>query len=146
MINVYNNGHSKELNRALLNSVFPFTVMIIIRLKNCWTGAGQCSGSRWPPAGSVSSSTCGPSSLPWCAQSASRPRPHITKLESGFSDSWDVARQKLSRWAKGPPQAPFFLPWNTTHNYPQRSKWRIICCLFVCMLVFLLLWFTMLRC
>lgn len=126
---LYNNGRSKELNIALLNSIFPFTVMITIRLRNCWTGAGQCSGSRWPPAGSVSSSTCGPSSLPWCAQSASRPRPHITKLESGFSDSWHVARQKLSHWAKGPPQAPFYLETQPITTLSIRN-WRIIYCLF----------------
>lgn len=54
--------------------VFPLAVMIIIRLKNCWTEAGQCSGSRWPPPGSVSSSTCGPLLHLWSAQSALKPR------------------------------------------------------------------------
>ncbi len=132
--------------QALLSSltVFSFAVMMTIRLRNCWTEAGQCSGSRWPPAGSVSSSTCGPLLLPWSARSALRPRTHITTLES--------STLILGLWPSGgshaEPQDYHSPPLssNTTLHYPQRLKWRIICCLLFYMLVFLLLCFTMLNC
>lgn len=91
-----------------------FAVMMTIRLRSCWRGAGLCSGSRWPLAGSVSSSTSGLWLLPWSARSVLRPEMLMTPLGSGSSDSWDVGRHKLARWAKGPPQPPFTLKHNST--------------------------------
>lgn len=71
--------------------LFPLTAMMITGLRNCWMEAGLCSGLRWPPAGSVSSSTCGPWSLLWSARSASKPRKNMSVCQSGSSDCWNVA-------------------------------------------------------
>lgn len=95
--------------------------MMIIRLRSCWTGAGQCSGSKWLPVGSVSFSTCGPSSLPWCVRSVLKLKMHISTLRSGYNDSWYVAWPKLSYWAKGPP-FPIPLPlYHETQPYTTLS-------------------------
>lgn len=77
------------------------------RLRSFWTGAGQCSGSRWPPVGCVSSSTCGPSSPPSSAQSALWPSYNIT---CGL----DVAGWKLTLWAERLPQTSHTLKHNPT--------------------------------
>lgn len=77
------------------------------RLRSFWTGAGQCSGSRWPPVGCVSSSTCGPSSPPSSAQSALWPSCNIT---CGL----DVAGRKLTLWAERLPQTSLTLKHNPT--------------------------------
>lgn len=116
---------------------FSAAATTITRLRSCWTEAGQCSGSRWPPVGCVSSSTCGPSSLPWSARSASKPKGSRTSvagiLLNTVRQRWDAEPRNLCR-------SP--LPWNTTLFYPQHSKWSIICCLLLYTLVFLLC-FTM---
>lgn len=83
-----------------------FTTMTT-RLRSFWTGAGQCSGSRWPPVGCVSSSTCGPSSPPSSAQSALWPSCNIT---CGL----DVAGRKLTLWAERLPQTSLTLKHNPT--------------------------------
>lgn len=72
--------------------LFPLAVMMTIRLRNCWMEAGLCSGLRWPPAGSVSSSTCGPWSLRWSARSASKPR------KKHVSQSVSQARLIVGMW------------------------------------------------
>lgn len=59
-------------------SCLSFAAMMTIRLRSCWRAAGQCSGSRWSPAGCASSFTCGPSSPPWSARSVLKPRSHIS--------------------------------------------------------------------
>lgn len=85
---------------------------ITTRSRSCWTGAGRCSGSKWPRAGFVSSSICGPSWPPWSAQNALRPKD--THLILGTCDSWDVG-VRMSHGTTA-------LPWNTTLHYPQCSN------------------------
>jgi len=119
---------------ALLRS--RVSVTMAIRSRSCWTGAGRCSGSRWPPAGSASPSTCGPSWLPWSAPSALRPESPPPKLESGSSDSRGVARRTLSQGTTPPTLGQGTTPPPQTQPSPQCSTWRIICCLLFYMLVF----------
>lgn len=96
-------------------------VMITIRLRNCWMAAGQCSGSRWPPAGSVSSSTCGPSSLLWSARNALKPRTHITMLVRLL---WFLQRgwAEALMLSQGTTKTPLLYP--ETQPYTTLSIWN----------------------
>ena len=135
-----NNNSSVSFSTVYLCSVLwlcaSLAVMTTIRLRSCWTAAGRCSGSRWPPVGSVSSSTCGPSLLRWSAQSVLRRRTQITTWVSCYSDSLDRGRHEAPMLSQGTTTLPPFL-WNTTPHYPQCLKWRVICCLLFYMLVFI---------
>lgn len=102
-----------------------FEVMTTILLRSCWRGAGQCSGSKWVPVGSVSFSTCGPSSLPWSARSALKLKTDQAALIPGMWPG-QISHTELR---DHPSKYPSPLLWNTTRRYPQHSEWNISCCL-----------------
>lgn len=92
---------------------FSVAATTITRLRSCWTEAGPCSGSRWPPVGSVSSSTCGPSSLPWSAPSALKPRTATSVagiLWKTFSRRCDAEPRNLHRRPFTVKHNPVLLP------------------------------------